>query len=99
MTCAMVDCPMPNQWPEGASCVATVDSVTQCCKSGIKCDAELESAHVCRDGNETYHEGQTITPAGDRDAIQFCRDKGNDVRFHKSVFSTAWGSWSDTWSG
>ena len=67
--CAMVDCPMPNQWPEGGICVATVESVTQCCKSGIMCDAELESAHVCRDGNETYYEGQTFSPAGDRDAV------------------------------
>ena len=69
VTCAMVDCPMPNRWPEGATCVATVDSVAQCCKSGIKCDAELQSAHVCRDGNQTYYEGQTFTPAGDRDDI------------------------------
>ena len=33
--CAMVDCPMPDRWPEGATCVATVDSVTQDWKSAL----------------------------------------------------------------
>ena len=35
VTCAMVDC-WSEQWPEGSTCVATVDDVKQCCKSGLK---------------------------------------------------------------
>ena len=41
-------------------------SQIQCCKSGVRCDSELETGHVCHDGNQTYYEGQTFTPAGDR---------------------------------
>ena len=49
------------------------ESRIQCCKSGLKCDSELETRHVCHDGNQTYYEGQTFTPAGDRgDAVQCC---------------------------